>query len=38
MFEIAKAFAVSRAPRGLSQSDLARFILREFYGADIIKK
>jgi len=32
MFELAKAFAVSRAPAGLSDEELARFVFRELYG------
>ncbi|MEP6849332.1 MAG: hypothetical protein ABI999_10780 [Acidobacteriota bacterium] len=35
MFEIAKAFALRRAPSGLSKIEVAKFILREFYGADV---
>ena len=37
MFELAKAFALSRTPQGLSKPELARFLLHEFYGADIMK-
>lgn len=37
MFELAKAFALKRAPAGLSKSELAKFVLREFYGADVTK-
>ncbi|MEP7074686.1 MAG: hypothetical protein ABI878_02665 [Acidobacteriota bacterium] len=32
MFELAKAFAISRAPADLSESELAKFVLCEFYG------
>ena len=32
MFELAKAFAASRAPKGLSPTELSRFIFRELYG------
>ena len=35
MFELAKAFAVSRAPTGLDEEQLARFVFREFYGFEL---
>lgn len=38
MFELAKAFAVSRAPAGLSEEELRRFVLRELYGVDFLEK
>ena len=38
MFELAKAFAVTRAPAGLSGEKLSRFVFREIYGFDIPEK
>jgi hypothetical protein len=35
MFELAKAFAVSRAPAGLSKEELSRFVFREIYGFEM---
>lgn len=34
MFELAKAFAESRAPAGLGGEELSRFVFRELYGFD----
>jgi len=38
MFEVARAFAMSRAPAGLSREKLSRFVFRELYGFDITQK
>lgn len=35
MFELAKAFAASRAPEGLSKEELSRFVLKEVYGFEM---
>ena len=35
LFELAKAFAIGRAPKGLSRSELARFVFRELYGFEM---
>lgn len=32
MFELAKAFAMNRAPEGLSPDETRRFVFRELYG------
>lgn len=37
MFELAKAFAASRAPTGLSSEELSRFVFREIYGFEMPK-
>jgi len=35
MFELAKAFALSRAPVGLSPEEERRFVFRELYGFEL---
>lgn len=35
MFELAKAFAAERAPKGLDKEGLSRFIFREMYGFEL---
>ncbi|MBX3280877.1 MAG: hypothetical protein KF756_00215 [Acidobacteria bacterium] len=37
MFELAKAFAESRAPVGLSDDEKRRFVIREMYGLELPK-
>ena len=35
MFELAKAFAASRAPSGLSAEELSLFVFKEIYGFEM---
>lgn len=35
MFELAKAFAIKRAPKNLNEKDMVRFVVREFYGLQL---
>ncbi len=35
MFELAKAFAIKRAPEGLNRSELSKFVFRELYGFEM---
>lgn len=35
MFELAKAFAIKRAPKDLNEKDMVRFVVMEFYGLQL---
>ncbi len=35
MFEVAKTFAIGRAPKGLTRPELSRFVFKELYGFEM---